>query len=103
MASWFTWGPRNGPQTPSVRAAPAEPWRPSVYMGPGNDPTPPTLGRSWRSRGGPLSVGAKWGSREGGLPAWGTANERGAYFLLSLLVSVAPDCGALDEPEVADE
>src|SRR6266403_4237064 len=45
----FTWGPRHGPQSPNVRAAPAEPWRPSIYMG---APTwPPIPQRSGRPGG----------------------------------------------------
>src|SRR5205814_1278009 len=83
-APLFTWGPRDGPQShivraasaepwrpsisglllgpdmarsPSVRAAPAEPWRSSIsglLLGARRGPNPPSFGPPRRSRGGPL-------------------------------------------------
>src|SRR5207244_3163925 len=50
------WGPRNGPQTPNVRSAPAKPCRSSIeHGGPEMAPKPPTFGAPRRSRVAPLS------------------------------------------------
>src|SRR5207302_2967531 len=52
---WFTWGPRDGPQPPIVRRAPAEPWRSSgLHGGPEMAPNPPSFVAPRRSRGAPL-------------------------------------------------
>src|SRR5205823_7362046 len=62
-APLFPWGPRHGPQTPIVRAAPAEPWRPSISLGaPRWPPNPLSFGSPRRSRGAPLFP---WGPRDG--------------------------------------
>src|SRR6185369_3958360 len=45
LTSHFRWGPRNGPQAPFVRAAPAKPGRPSIFA---------AFGAPRHSRGAPL-------------------------------------------------
>src|SRR5437868_6879218 len=63
----YTWGPRNGPQTPIIRAAPAKPWRPSIsglLLGPRDGPPTPIVraapAKPWR----PLVSGLLLGARD---------------------------------------